>query len=192
MIEQWFSNISENTDMAALVNYKRNLAKKAVAGLPVEDIVYAVFVDIITLYKTPPARFTIYSQMSLKWKPADAKDRCSEVPDVGIGNFTGPGFNPPFKLCCRVKAKHAIPIMSDLPNPTVIRGHKDLALVFHKLYFQAKDQAKATYKNHYPLSEEGVQWILLVGPYWTLERLGPSLNLCWIWQARCICHHFAK
>ena len=94
--------------MAALVNYRRNLAKKAVAGLPVEDIVYAVFVDIIALHKTPHARFTIYPQMSLKWKPADAKDRRSEVPDMGIGNFTAPGFNPPFKLRCGVEAKRAI------------------------------------------------------------------------------------
>ena len=44
---------------------------------------------------------------------------------------------------------------------------------FHTLYFQVMDQAKAAYKNQYPLCEDGFYCILLVGPYWTVEKFGP-------------------
>ena len=45
--------------------------------------------------------------------------------------------------------------------------------MFHALSFQAQDQAKAAYKNNYPLSDEGVDWILLIGPYWLPKKFGP-------------------
>jgi hypothetical protein len=159
--------------MGVEINYRKKLAQKAVTGCPVEDIVYAVFVDMITFHKTPPPRFTIYPQMSLKWKPEDDRNRRSEVPDIGIGNFTPAGMSPPFKLRCGVEAKRAIEIMSSLPNPDSIKADHRVTVAFHKLYFQAEDQAKAAYKNDYPLSNKGIHWILLVGPYWTPELFGP-------------------
>lgn len=55
--------------------FMKNLARIAVTGRPREDIVYGVFSDFVILHKIPPTRFTIYPQMSLKWKPADERDR---------------------------------------------------------------------------------------------------------------------
>ena len=66
--------------------------------------------------------------------------------------------------------------MSSLPNPTSIRADKRVAVAFHKLYYQAEDQAKAAYKDDYPLSNKGIHWILLVGPYWMPELFGPFTN----------------
>jgi hypothetical protein len=50
---------------------------------------------------------------------------------------------------------------------------RDVKSTFHTLYFQAENQAKAAYKNGYPLSDNGIQWILLVGPYWIPKMFGP-------------------
>jgi len=49
----------------------------------------------------------------------------------------------------------------------------DVESLFHILSFQAENQAKAVYKNGYPLSGNGIQWILLVGPYWIPKMFGP-------------------
>ncbi|KAI9453196.1 hypothetical protein HD554DRAFT_2043438 [Boletus coccyginus] len=130
--------------------YQRKLAEKAVTGLPSGGVVYAVFTEFATL-RQQRHRFIIYPQMSLKWNPEDQQGRRSEV---GLGNFTLPGSHPNFKLRCGVEAKD-------------LRNH------FHTLSFQAEDQAKAAYKNKYPLSDSGVQWILLAGPYWTPKTFGP-------------------
>jgi hypothetical protein len=102
--------------------------------------------------------------MNLKWKPQDTRDRRSEVPDFGLGNFTLPNSSPNFKLRCGVEAKRAINIMTGLPPPSSIMHIHDVKYLFHILSFQAENQAKAAYKNGYPLSDNGVQWILLVGP----------------------------
>lgn len=39
--------------------------------------------------------------------------------------------------------------------------------------FQAENRAKAAYKHGFPLSDNGVQWVLLAGPYWMSESFGP-------------------
>jgi hypothetical protein len=153
--------------------YQNRLAQKAVTGLPREEILYAIFNEFATLHQGQ-RRFAVYPQMDLKWKPQDPQDRRSEVPDFGLGNFTLPGTNQPkFKLRCGVEAKRASHIMASLPPASEIMSNPDVASMFHTLSFQAQNQAKAAYKNGYPLSPNGVQWILLIGPYWTPKTFGP-------------------
>jgi len=152
--------------------YQRRLTQKAVTGLPTEDILYAIFHEFATLHQQG-RRFAIYPQMNLKWKPHDTRDRRSEVPDFGLGNFTLPVTIPTFKLRCGVEAKWAIEKMTSLPSANAIKSDPDVESMFHSLSFQAQNQAKAAYKNGYPLSPNGVQWILLVGPYWMPKTFGP-------------------
>src|SRR5271154_3871355 len=111
-------------------NYQRSLALKAVTGLPPEDVLYAIFNEFVTLH-LQRHRFIVYPQMNLKWKPQDAQDRRSEVPDFGLGNFTLPGSLPSFKLRCGVEAKRAISIMASLPPANSIMRSTDVASLFH-------------------------------------------------------------
>ena len=61
--------------------------------------------------------FTIYPQMNLKWKPNDLQDQCSEILDVGLGNFTPTGIFLFFGLGCGIEAKCTIPVMLNLFPP---------------------------------------------------------------------------
>ncbi|KAH9031933.1 hypothetical protein EDB85DRAFT_1890948 [Lactarius pseudohatsudake] len=153
--------------------YQKNLAQKAVLGHPREDILYAILIDFLALHQVPLRRFTIYPQMNLKWNPADHNDRRFEIPDFGLVNFTSPNTNPPFKLRCGVEVKRSLEIMSNLPPPVLLTTNYTVMTLFHCLYFQAQTQAKAAYKNSYPLTNDGVQWILVVGPYWLPKIFGP-------------------
>ena len=153
--------------------YERNLVEVAVTGRPLETIVYGIFVEFIMSKKNPSQRFILSPQLNLKWKPDHHRDKRAEIPDFGIGHFTLPGTNPTFKLRCGVEAKRAMDEMATLPAPeSLIENHR-VDMAFHSLYFQVMDQAKAAYKNDYPLCEDGVHWILLVGPYWISEKFGP-------------------
>lgn len=154
-------------------SYWQNVALKAVIGTPREDIVYAVFTEFLTAHKNPQERFVIYPQLSLKWKPDDPQDKRSEIPDVGIGNFTLPSTTPPFMLRFGVEAKRAVQSMHLLPSPQSLLGIREVLVAFHRLFFQAKNQAKAAIKNHYPINGNTVDWILLVGPYWRVCTFGP-------------------
>jgi hypothetical protein len=51
-------------------------------------------------------------------------------------------------------------------------GLVNIASLFHALSFQAQNQAKATYKNGYLLSDDGFDWILLIGLYWLPQKIG--------------------
>jgi len=153
--------------------YWRNVALKAVVGTPREDIVYAVFTQFLTAHKDPQERFVIYPQLSLKWKPDDPQDKRSEVPDVGVGNFTLPGTVPTFMLRFGVEAKRAVQAMRLLPHAQSLREDREVLLTFHRLFYQAKNQAKAAIKNQYPINGNTVDWILLVGPYWRVCTFGP-------------------
>lgn len=159
-------------------SYKKNLVLAAVNELSDEDIVYAVFAEFVMFHKTPSERFILAPQLNLSWKPGHSKDRRKEVPDFGIGHFTLPGHwqpgeRPSFKLRCGVEAKRHIKEMEGLPTPDSLINDIGVRTAFHTLYFQVMDQAKAAYKNQYPLCEDGFYCILLVGPYWTVEKFGP-------------------
>jgi len=156
----------------SIAKYMRNISRKAVDDTPKEDVVYAVFVEFLGPHKTPLERFVIYSQLSLKWKPDVKEDRCSEIPDLGVGNFAV-GAMPPFKLRFGVEEKRAIEEMRGLPPPSSMINNNAVRFAFHSLYFQAQDQAKAAIKGQYPLLGGTVQWILLIGPYWVPVVFGP-------------------
>lgn len=115
----------------------------------------------------------IYSQLSLKWKSDIKEDRRSEIPDLGVGNFTTVGEAPPFKLRFGVEAKRSIEEMNGLPPPSSIIDSDQVRAAFHTLYFQVQDQAKAAIKGQYPMLGCTVQWILLIGPYWVPVEFGP-------------------
>lgn len=150
--------------------YELNLVQIAVTGPPKEDILYAVFTEFVLSHKVPSSRFVLYPQVDLKWKPEDDDDQRSEVPDFGIGHFTLTGA---FKLRCGVEAKRAIGLMANLPAPRELINNREVRMAFRLIRFQAEDQAKAAYKNKCPLREDGIDWILLVGPYWTPQKFGP-------------------
>ena len=63
--------------------------------------------------------------------------------------------------------------MASLPTASSIMGLANIASLFHVLSFQAQNQAKAAYKNRYPLSDDGIDWILLIRPYWLPKKFGP-------------------
>jgi hypothetical protein len=125
-------------------------------------------------HKDPYERFIVYPQLSLKWSP-DKHDQRAEIPDIGVGNLSIPGNNPPFKLRFGVEVKRAIAAMTSMPPPPSIIDHPDVVYAFSRLSFQAKNQAKAAIKNKYPIANNGttVQWILLIGPYWMPVTFGP-------------------
>jgi hypothetical protein len=149
--------------------YYQGVALKAAAD-PRESIVYAVLIEFLALHKDPPWRFILYPQMSLKWKPQDPQDLRQEITDLGIINITPEAF----KLRCGVEAKHATPIMAQLPNAKYIQHNLEVRDAFFAAYCQAADQAKAAFKNNYCLdSEHPIDWMLVVGPYWTPVELGP-------------------
>ena len=153
--------------------YQKGLALKAVLELPREDVLYPIFNHFSNAHQNPPHRFITYPQMTLQWNPTSQNDQRSEVPDFGLINFTLPGNEPIFKLHCGVEVKCAIAIMEEFPKPESILSDYDVITAFHTLDFQAKDQAKAAYKNNYPLANDGIDWILLVGPYWRPSKYGP-------------------
>jgi hypothetical protein len=153
--------------------HERNLVESVVDGLPEEHTVYGIFIDFMIPHKTPSTRFTLSPQLSLKWWPEDEQDQRKEIPDFGIGIFTKRGEHPRFKLRCGVEIKRAIEEMTSLPSPDSLINDPGTLIVFHTLYFQAQDQAKAAYKNRCPLSEDGIDWLLVVGPYWTPVTFGP-------------------
>ena len=153
--------------------YLTNISRKAVDNDPKEDLAYAAFVEFLGQHKTPSERFVIFSQMSLKWKPYIKEDRRLEIPDLGVGNFTTVGATPPFKLRFGVEAKRAIAEMEGLPPASSLIDIDEVRVAFHRLYFQAQDQAKAAIKGQYPLLGGTVQWILLIGPYWVPVMFGP-------------------
>ncbi|KAI0257210.1 hypothetical protein BJV78DRAFT_1160990 [Lactifluus subvellereus] len=127
----------------------------------------------LALLQRPPHRFSLYPQMKLRWNPSNEKDQRTEIPDVGIGHFTPRGVLPFFKLRCGIEAKRAIDAMLGLPPPQSLKGDRAVVYAFHTLSFQALNQAKAAYKNNYPIFEDGIQWILMVGPYWLPKKFGP-------------------
>jgi hypothetical protein len=151
--------------------YWRNLALKAAVDNPAENMVYAVFIEFVMKHKVPPQRFVVHPLLSLAWKTYVE----GEVLNIGVANFTPPDTNPPLKLRFGVEAKRPIEVMESLPPAASLITHPSVVTAFHHLSFQARDQAKAAIKNGYPIAQNGdtVQWILLIGPYWTPVTFGP-------------------
>ena len=146
-------------------SYKRSRARKAVTwGLPAEDIIYVAFVDSITFELPPFPRFHHF--------PPNRSQTTLTIDD------------PKF-LTLELETSHQqvlIPIQATFwGRSKTCHGIMSLVRHGHCRYFpeslfsdlvQAEDQAKAADKNNYPLSTNGVLWILLVGPYWTVKNFG--------------------
>jgi len=135
-----------------------------------EDIVYGVLPEFLSLHKAPPYRFSIWPQMSLKWKPRHSNDQRQEITDFGLVNFT----RHAVKLRCGVEVKRPIPLMAEMPRAADIKDLDEVKDSFYAVRLQAEDQAKASFKNNYCFnSSRPIHWILVVGPYWTPIQLGP-------------------
>jgi len=135
-----------------------------------EDVTYAVITEFLLQYKRPVGRFVLYSQMSLRWKPNNPKDTREEIPDIGVGNFTLQV--PCFKMRLGVESKRLLGVMVNLPEPTAIEGHEDVMIIFHSLFYQGEDQAKAAIKGGHTLTNT-IPYLLFVGPYFTPVKYGP-------------------
>jgi hypothetical protein len=138
---------------------------------PREDITYAVISEFISEHKSPPDRFVIYPQISLRWKPDNPRDTRSEVPDFGLGNFTLQ--EPYFILRVGAEAKRSVDdVMGDLPDPSAIQDDPNVMAAFHALFYQGEDQAKAAIKGMQTFLNT-IPFLLFVGPYWASVQYGP-------------------
>jgi len=161
---------------AAKVKYQKNLALKAVMGLPEEDTLYGIAGNFLSLHQHLPHCFTIYPQLSLKWKPDESSDQCSEIPDIDIGKFyTSRGISS-LQVALWCGGEMGFRHHDFSPTPILIHHNYEVRAQFHSLMHQTQNQAKVAYKNHYPSLTNGVQWIFMVGPYWKLEVLGPFME----------------
>ena len=133
--------------------------------------VYAVFTDFLYRHKSPQ-RFLVAPKLSLARKPKDEVDGRKVIVDIGVVNTTRPGSDPPVKLRLGVEIKRALDVMETLPPPACIISNPDVESAFHALSLRAQDQAKTAIRNKYTFSDT-VDWIVLIGPYWTDFRFGP-------------------
>lgn len=135
-----------------------------------EDITYPVITEFLLLHKQPSHRFTLYSQMALRWTPNQVMDIRSEVPDVGLVNFRR---NRAFIFRLGVKSKRMRRVMVNLPSTRKVEGDKEVRIALHSAYFQAEDQAKAAVRGDHAPQQRPIDYLLFVGPYWTHVTVGP-------------------
>ena len=83
--------------------------------------------------------------MFLRWKPDNLEDTQAEIPDFSLGNFSL--HVPHIKLQLGIKVKWCINAMEALPDSLAFQSNVDIMSAFHKIFFQGKDQAKATVKG---------------------------------------------
>lgn len=134
-------------------------------------MLHPVIVEALLVHKNPPYRFTIYPQIALRWKPTSQGDIRSENPDVGLVNFRS---NRPFDYRLGIEAKSFMEDeMAGLPHPDVVAGKSEVQLVLWDAYLQAEDQAKAAVRGDHLPAQRPLDYLLLVGPYWTHVTLGP-------------------
>ena len=135
-----------------------------------EDITYPVITEFLLVHKDPPHRFTLYSQMTLRWNPDLVRDYRSEIPDVGLVNFRR---NRPFIFRLGVESKRMTSIMTHLPPSNIIENDDEVRFALHTAYYQAEDQAKAAVRGDHAPRQRPMDYFLFVGPYWTHVIVGP-------------------
>ena len=114
--------------------------------------------DLMTLpFQSWLSNTALYPQLLLKWRPNDPHDKHSRITDFGV------------------KVKRSTEIMDLLPPEKSILKNQQVLLAFHRLFYQAKDQAnlKAAIKNNLAFKGDRIGWILIVGPYWTKQTFAP-------------------
>jgi hypothetical protein len=57
------------------------------APKPLEDINYPLISEFLFEHRTSPYHFSLYPQLTAKWKPRKCKDQHKEIPDIGVGFF---------------------------------------------------------------------------------------------------------
>ena len=137
-----------------------------------KDITYPVITEFLLVHKGPPHRFTLYSQMMLRWNPDLVCDYRSEIPDVGLVNF---GRNRPFIFRLGVESKRMTSIMVHLPTATIVENYDEMRFALHTAYYQAEVQAKAAVRGDHAPRQRPMDYFLFVGPYWTHVIVGPFL-----------------
>jgi hypothetical protein len=135
-----------------------------------EDITYPVITEFLLVHKSPSHRFTLYSQMTLRWNPDRVRDFRSEIPDVGLVNFRR---NHPFIFRLGVESKRMTSAMANLPPCNILEGDLEVRFALHTAYFQAEDQAKAAMRRDHASPQRPMDYFLFVGPYWTHVTVGP-------------------
>ena len=136
-----------------------------------EDVTYPVIVEALLVHKNPPHRFTIYPQITLRWKPTNPSDIRSENPDVGLVNFRA---DRPFDYRLGIESKSFKDgVMAGLPHPDVVASKLEVQHVLWEAYLQAEDQAKAAVRGEHLPQQRPLGYLLFVGPYWTHVALGP-------------------
>lgn len=135
-----------------------------------EDITYPVITEFLLVHKNPSHRFSLYSQMTLRWNPDRVYDYRSEVPDIGLVNFRR---NRPFILRLGVESKRMTSKMSKLPPTHIMERDEEVRDALHTAYYQAEDQAKAAVRGGHASRQRPMDHFLFVGPYWTHVTVGP-------------------
>jgi len=146
------------------------MAQRSVLGNPTEYDAYGLITEAFILHKQPRDRYTIFPQLFIPWRPEVPTDCRGNMPDFGLGCYSE---SPPHvRLQGGAEVKKASPSMIKLPPTNVISKHEDVKNSFHNAQFQARDQAKAAVKGgHLPNKE--LQWLIFVGPYFTILKFGP-------------------
>jgi hypothetical protein len=135
-----------------------------------EDITYPVITEFLLVHKKPSHRFSLYSQMTLRWNPNRVYDYRSEVPDIRLVNFRR---NRPFVLRLGVESKRMTSKMTNLPSTDIMEWDEEVRDALHTAYYQAEDQAKAAVRGGHALQQQPVDYLLFVGPYWAHVTVGP-------------------
>jgi hypothetical protein len=150
--------------------YLLELAQNSVLGTPTEHDAYGVITEAFILHKQPRNRYTIFPQLFIPWNPLKADDKRGSLPDFGLGRyFPDP---PHVRLQGGVEVKRATASMRQLPPPRSVGEHYDVKNTLHICSFQAEDQAKAAVKGSL-LPNKPLLWLIFVGPYFTIIKLGP-------------------
>jgi hypothetical protein len=150
-------------------NYLKRLVRRSVKGTPSEYDTYGLITEALILHKKPMDRFVIFPQLSIPWNPSKIKDKRSNLPDFGIGNFYD---DPPYiRLQGGIEVKGPTELITRLPSPDVVSKDKEVMSILHAATFQAEDQAKAAIKNE-KMPNKPLLWLMFIGPYFTIIQLG--------------------
>ncbi|KAI0287321.1 hypothetical protein BC826DRAFT_1045650 [Russula brevipes] len=90
-------------------------------------------------------------------------------PCLGIGQLTSKGRA---QIQGRYEVKAAMEPMRGLP-PTVVKQNKAFRDVMNRTIKQAEDHAKAVFKKNSVPRDATVEWVIAIGPYFTIIQFGP-------------------
>lgn len=153
--------------------YLLKMAQFSVLSNPTEYDAYGLITEAFILHKQPRDRYIIFPQLFIPWNPKKTTDTRGDIPDFGLGRYSE--IPPHVRLQGGAEVKRATPRMIQLPPTNVISRDRDVQNVLHTCQFQARDQAKAAVKGGH-LPNEQLLWLIFIGPYFTILKLGPFTN----------------